>query len=428
MRGVCKLGKKPHSYWTKERCAKEASLYKKRSHFSRGSSGAYNKAREKGWLVEICSHMPEPKHGNWDDKALCKIEADKYQNRSDFSNGSRSAYKSCLRNGWIDDLCVHMETRPYLGKRFVYEIVCHERQVVYVGLTFSIEKRKWQHENNSKHLVAKFGLPLNLVIISGPHEPYEAARIEKQKVTEYQENGYEVLNKNGGGSLGTSAARVKYTYDYCKTVALKYENLKDFRKQERGVYSKACQKSWIDDICSHMSRATKPMNYWQNKENCAKAASECKSLNEFTKTHYQAMTISKENGWFNEISAHFEPYKKPLKYEKSECLLIAKSFKTRTEFRSESPKIYDFVASHGFLDEACTHMTYVGTPKGYWTKERCVSEAAKYNTRKEFIRGSGGCYNSSKREGWLEEVCAHMICGRKLRQQTKLSDLFGPIP
>ena len=52
----CKL-KSPRGYWTKERVLREASKYKLRSDFQKGSRGAYDRARDMGWLDEVCSHM-----------------------------------------------------------------------------------------------------------------------------------------------------------------------------------------------------------------------------------------------------------------------------------------------------------------------------------------------------------------------------------
>ena len=50
-------------------------------------------------------------------------------------------------------------------------------------------------------------------------------------------------------------------------------------------------------------------------------------------------------------------------------------------------------------------------PKGYWTLERCKEEALRYESRVEFMRGSGSAYNVVLRNKWLEEVCSHMEKG-----------------
>ena len=40
-----------------------------------------------------------------------KEEALKFNKRSDFKNLSSSAYSTALRNGWLDDVCLHMTKR-----------------------------------------------------------------------------------------------------------------------------------------------------------------------------------------------------------------------------------------------------------------------------------------------------------------------------
>lgn len=97
-------------YWTKEICQKEASKYKSKGNFNASSGSCYRTAKRKGWLEEICVHMKPPsKKIKWTiDK--CKEEALKYKTRTNFQKGSRGAYKSSLRNGWLNELCKHMPT------------------------------------------------------------------------------------------------------------------------------------------------------------------------------------------------------------------------------------------------------------------------------------------------------------------------------
>jgi hypothetical protein len=42
-------------------------------------------------------------------------------------------------------------------------------------------------------------------------------------------------------------------------------------------------------------------------------------------------------------------------------------------------------------------------PRNYWTKEKCIIESKKYNSRKEFDKKSRGAYSASLKNGWLED-------------------------
>ena len=45
----------------------------------------------------------------------------------------------------------------------------------------------------------------------------------------------------------------------------------------------------------------------------------------------------------------------------------------------------------------------------YWTKERCKQIASEFKTRKEFQNNYRVAYNKSLKNGWLDEICSHMV-------------------
>ena len=81
--------------------------------FQKYSSGAYCKCFANNWLNEITEHMNYKKRkvANFWNKENCKIEALKYNNRTDFSKNSKDAYKSSRKNNWLDEVCLHMNTK-----------------------------------------------------------------------------------------------------------------------------------------------------------------------------------------------------------------------------------------------------------------------------------------------------------------------------
>jgi hypothetical protein len=52
-------------------------------------------------------------------------------------------------------------------------------------------------------------------------------------------------------------------------------------------------------------------------------------------------------------------------------------------------------------------------PRGYWTKQRCLEASSQFQTRKDWQLGSGSSYTIARRNGWLEECCAHMLVLQK---------------
>ncbi len=66
----------------------------------------YTAAKRNGWLDDVCLHMTPGKrpNGYWTiDKV--REEAKKFNSRSEFKRKSGSAYSYALKNGWLDDVC-----------------------------------------------------------------------------------------------------------------------------------------------------------------------------------------------------------------------------------------------------------------------------------------------------------------------------------
>lgn len=105
---------------------------------------------------------------------------------------------------------------------------------------------------------------------------------------------------------------------------------------------------------------------------------------------------------------------------KSRCEQEAKRFDTRRAFEKGSNGAFDSSYRNGWLDEVCSHMPDFGDTKhsrvnlngnaiNYkWTKERYTAEALLYETIGEFRKYSRGAYNAAKRNGDISSVKKHM--------------------
>lgn len=101
--------KKPDRYWTKEKCKEEALKYNSKIEFKLGSISSYIVSTKNGWTDEICSHMVNLRKsvGYWT-KEKCQEEALKYNSRTEFQKNSVSAYVRSRKEGWLDEICSHM--------------------------------------------------------------------------------------------------------------------------------------------------------------------------------------------------------------------------------------------------------------------------------------------------------------------------------
>lgn len=92
--------------WNADSVRKEASKYKKRIDFGKGSSGAYKHAERLGILDEI---MPRSTRV-WGKEAVI-AEGRKYATRKEFQVGCAAAYRVARKNGWLDEIGKTVNTR-----------------------------------------------------------------------------------------------------------------------------------------------------------------------------------------------------------------------------------------------------------------------------------------------------------------------------
>lgn len=101
---------------------------------------------------------------------------------------------------------------------------------------------------------------------------------------------------------------------------------------------------------------------------------------------------------------------KPFGYWTYERLVqTAKKYDSKKTFMTAENGAYQIACRKGIIHEICAHMIAVNKPHGYWNiKANCASEAKKYNSRKEFIEFSNGAYAGALKNGWIDEICSHM--------------------
>jgi len=97
-------------------------------------------------------------------------------------------------------------------------------------------------------------------------------------------------------------------------------------------------------------------------------------------------------------------------YTKEECREIAADCKTMTEFRNKSYPAYYQTKLNNWFEEVCPHIKiWIKKPPGSWTKELAKEKAEKYVTRGDFYKNDCEAYAAAYRNGWLDEICSHMI-------------------
>lgn len=151
----------------------------------------------------------------------------------------------------------------------------------------------------------------------------------------------------------------------------------------------------------------KQRNYW-SKEKCKEVASLCKTKKEFKTKYGGAYKATYKNKWIEEVCFNMEELIKPKGFwTKEKCMEEALKYNNRTDYFNNS-KSAAIAFKNGWIEEILNHIPRLINKNGYWTKDKCLEEALKYKTRKEFALGSKHVYCVSYENGWLNEVCSHM--------------------
>jgi hypothetical protein len=199
-----------------------------------------------------------------------------------------------------------------------------------------------------------------------------------------------------------------WTKERCLEDAQKYKVKKDWAAQSEVSYKIADRNGWLTESCKHMDDAVRKAEDW-TLEICMESAKRFDTRTQWQKGHYQAYHFARINGWADECCAHMTRKQKPMRYwTKERCLEDAQKYQSVKEWRLSSPGAVGAAGKGGWLDECQAHMSRGCVPDGYWTKERVLAEARKYQTKKEWREGASASQGAAYGNGWMIEATAHM--------------------
>jgi len=190
----------------------------------------------------------------------------------------------------------------------------------------------------------------------------------------------------------------------------KYSNLAEWRQSNLAAYNSAVRKGLLSKLCEEFGwkmprirTAVKPKGYWTLKL-CQVDAKKFQSKADWRRASSAAYKAAFKNNWLEKCCDHMIAKRS---WSLQDCKLDAKKYKTRTEWKSNSTG-YNAAHTNGWLDICCKHMSFVKLPNGYWTKEMCIKDAKKYNSRYEWQKSSASAYNAALKNTWFVECCTHM--------------------
>lgn len=102
------------------------------------------------------------------------------------------------------------------------------------------------------------------------------------------------------------------------------------------------------------------------------------------------------------------PNSKHPKWTLEELIQESKKYKTISEWAKLGKGSYSAASKNGWLEELTAHIPRAIKPNVYWTKDRILEDAKKYRSRSEWRKNSSSATTMAKKNGWFEEAASHM--------------------
>lgn len=237
-------------------------------------------------------------------------EASKYRTKKEFRKGSYNYWCAAQKAGLLDVLPLERDLNPYKDRLYsVYAYLFKETHSVYVGITDSMQRRNREHRNEHKSDIensAVFkhardnGLPIpDPVILEEGLDPMSALDKEDAWKEKYKEEGWNILNvAKTGKSSGSIGGLRHLSKNIVIEGAKKYETLREFRKAKSSWYNYASSHGFLNEL-DFLKRANhKPYTY----EECYHAAAQYDTLKDFCTKAQWAYTKSISKGWINDFT------------------------------------------------------------------------------------------------------------------------------
>jgi hypothetical protein len=190
--------------------------------------------------------------------------------------------------------------------------------------------------------------------------------------------------------------------------AAQYASRTEWNKSNASAYNSAHRNGWLDEVCAHMTSGNKPKGYW-TLERCMQSAAGFERPVDWQDADGSAYVTARVKGWLSQCTAHMTGGIKPRGYWTLErCMEEAAQYTSPVEWFNNSTSGFSTAHRNGWLEKCEAHMVSDTKPRGHWTLDNCLEDASRYGSRSDWKRGSSGAYTVAARNGWLDQCCEHM--------------------
>ncbi|MBP0463605.1 hypothetical protein J5Y09_06765 [Roseomonas sp. PWR1] len=232
-----------------------------------------------------------------------------------------------------------------------------------------------------------------------------------------------------------------WTLEACKADALNHQTRSAWKQASRGAYDAALREGWMDECCPHMAPVTARRGGSWTLEACKADALPHHTRKAWRQASFGAYDAALRNGWLDECCPHMAPVtaRRGGSWTLEACKADAQNHQTRWAWAQASRGAYLAARRNGWLDLCCPHMRRPdpcprapkapqaraqrapattkapasARPGEAWTRESCLADARRHPRLGVWWSRSREAHDAAKRNGWLDECCAHWRQGRR---------------
>lgn len=292
--------------FTKEKCIELALKYKTRSNFSHNNYVAYKYAKKMGWIDELLPCLVKNREKYTYE--YCYEIAKKYQKYNEFRSNETNIYQKAIRKKWIKDYTWLERGFDLIKTNHCIYIYYFPKSNVYIGRTCRLTQRCYNHLHDKNDSVYRYIQEYNMYnkfdfeILESKLTAKESAIRECYWIDFYKEQGYNLINRIKGGSLGG----IQYwTLEECKRIAGLCNTRTEMYNKYKGAYYASLRNGWMELLGLESTRHNK----WTEKE-FLKLADNYVSSSQFKKEHGGLYETARRQGWLkhaNWVNQHYHP-------------------------------------------------------------------------------------------------------------------------
>ncbi|NJO61950.1 MAG: GIY-YIG nuclease family protein [Richelia sp. RM2_1_2] len=225
--------------------------FSSRKEFQKMSKKIYAASLYNGWLKEICAHMDYKQKPNyyWNNIENCRMEALKYKTKTEFIRKSSYCYYRSLKNGWLSNICKHMINIGDRYNKCVYVYEFNDNHA-YVGLTYNMNLRIANRKRSKSDAVTihinKTGLEPIIKKLTEYISVDEAIKLEYEYLQQYKNSGWVLLNRSKTGGIGSTSP--KWNYMLAKRVSRQYPTITEFEENNRKLFEISKRSGWLESF------------------------------------------------------------------------------------------------------------------------------------------------------------------------------------